>query len=226
MKWAKPHVDVGLMVRSLDPMLAFYQQRVGLRFDHVLPTGAGNHQHRHEMNGSVLKLNHARGGVPDAPSTGYRGLRIAREGLGAPEPLRDPDGNRVTLVPHGFDDVVGIAIEVGVRDSAAHAHFYTQGLGLDPVDARRFRCGDSLFLVDEAPDAPSDPGLRGAGFRYVTLQVFDCDAATERALAVGATLGAPARTLGDVARFAMVRDPDGNWVELSQRRSLTGELPR
>jgi hypothetical protein len=23
----------------------------------------------------------------------------------------------------------------------------------------------------------------------------------------------------------MVRDPDGNWIEISQRRSLTGALP-
>jgi lactoylglutathione lyase len=27
-----------------------------------------------------------------------------------------------------------------------------------------------------------------------------------------------------VARISMVRDPDGNWMELSQRASITGSL--
>jgi hypothetical protein len=31
-------------------------------------------------------------------------------------------------------------------------------------------------------------------------------------------------TLGSTARISMVRDPDGNWIELSQRASLTGSL--
>ena len=31
-------------------------------------------------------------------------------------------------------------------------------------------------------------------------------------------------TLGTTARISMVRDPDGNWIELSQRASLTGSL--
>lgn len=226
MKWAKPHVDVGLMVREPAPMLAFYQDEVGLRFDHVLSTGGGNQQHRHDMNGSVLKLNASRRVPPELPPAGYSGLRIARSAVEAPCGLLDPEGNFVSLVPSGHDGVVGIGIEVAVRDASAHAAFYTDALGLDAEGEGRFRCGDSLFFVTETPDAPADAGIQGTGFRYVTLQVFDCDAATERALAAGARLGAPARTLGDVARFSMVRDPDGNWVELSQRKSLTGDLPR
>ena len=31
-------------------------------------------------------------------------------------------------------------------------------------------------------------------------------------------------TLGTTARISMVRDPDGNWIELSQRASITGSL--
>jgi hypothetical protein len=31
-------------------------------------------------------------------------------------------------------------------------------------------------------------------------------------------------TLGTTARISMVRDPDGNFIELSQRASLTGSL--
>jgi lactoylglutathione lyase len=31
-------------------------------------------------------------------------------------------------------------------------------------------------------------------------------------------------TLGTTARISFIRDPDGNWIELSQRASLTGSL--
>jgi hypothetical protein len=31
-------------------------------------------------------------------------------------------------------------------------------------------------------------------------------------------------TLGTTARVSMARDPDGNWIELSQRASITGSL--
>jgi lactoylglutathione lyase len=31
-------------------------------------------------------------------------------------------------------------------------------------------------------------------------------------------------TLGEVARISFVLDPDGNWIEMSQRASLTGPV--
>ena len=31
-------------------------------------------------------------------------------------------------------------------------------------------------------------------------------------------------TLGKTARISMVRDPDGAWIELSQRASIVGSL--
>jgi lactoylglutathione lyase len=34
----------------------------------------------------------------------------------------------------------------------------------------------------------------------------------------------PPTTLGTTARISMVRDPDGNWIELSQRASIVGTL--
>ena len=39
----------------------------------------------------------------------------------------------------------------------------------------------------------------------------------------GAEGMAPVR-LGDVAYISFVRDPDGNWLEISQRKSITGSL--
>ena len=68
------------------------------------------------MNGSILKMNHARGPLPDVPPSGIIGLEIAREGLASPQPLADPDGNKVTLVPKGANGVEGVAEEAHVGD--------------------------------------------------------------------------------------------------------------
>ena len=86
------------------------------------------------------------------------------------------------------------------------------------------RCGHSLLFLEEASDAPSDASVFGPGYRYLTVQIFYCDEAHRRALELGAREGAPPRRAGDVAIYSMLRDPDGNWVELSQRASLTGPL--
>ncbi len=225
MKLAKLHVDDGLRARNVEPMLEFWQGAVGLRFEELLPTGSGNRQHRHGMNGSVLKLNESRDPAPDSPKTGYRGLWIADPARSDVLALVDPEENRVTRVPVGHEGVVGIGIRLRVRDVDAHARFYREALELEPVDATTLRCGDSLFFLEEDASASGDSTIEGLGYRYVTIQVFDCDGATAQALANGATLGAPARTYGVVARFSMIRDPDGNWIELSQRGSLTGPLP-
>lgn len=40
----------------------------------------------------------------------------------------------------------------------------------------------------------------------------------------GGDEGRPPATLGKVARISFVKDPDGNWIEISQRASLTGDL--
>jgi len=223
MRLAKPHVDVGVMVRDLDAMLRFWQGEVGLAFEERLPTGSGNHQHRHAMNGSVLKLNASREPRPEAPSTGYRELWIARPGSDE-RALSDPDGNRVRLVAPGTRGIAGIGVSIAVRDPDRHAAFYRDALGLEADGPDTFVCGDTRLFVEADDAATADASIAGYGFRYLTVQVHDCDAETAHALAHGARLGAPARTLGDVARFSMVRDPDGNWIEISQRRSLTGAL--
>jgi len=56
--------------------------------------------------------------------------------------------------------------------------------------------------------------------------VKDCDAEHKRFLSMGVWEGAPPVTLGKVARISFIRDPDGNWIEISQRASLTGALPQ
>lgn len=227
MQLAKPRIDVGLFTNNLEPMLDFWQNTVGLPFDHVLPLGGGRRQHRHDLAGSVLKINHARDTLPDVPPSGYREVLIAKAGLTAPEPLTDPDGNHVTLVPEGYLGIARIGIRLGVRDIAAHRDFYGRVLELEEIPADTgiaFRCGDSVILAEEAPDAPTDAAMDGPGWRYITVQVFKVDEEHAAILARGGVEGLAPRTLGETARISFIRDPDGNWIEMSQRASLTGSL--
>ncbi|MEX0840084.1 MAG: VOC family protein [Parvibaculum sp.] len=227
MDLAKPRIDIGLFTNDLEPMLDFWQNEVGLPFDHLLPLGGGMRQHRHELLGSVLKINHAKNPLPEEPPSGYRELLIAREGLLGPKRLTDPDGNRVTLVPPGAHGIERIGIRLAVRDVAAHRRFYAVALGLPDLPERgglSFLCGDSVILFDEAPGVEGGPPLEGKGFRYITIQIRNVDEEHTRILARGGMEGRAPQTLGKVARISFVCDPDGNWIEMSQRASLTGAL--
>ena len=99
MRLAKAALDVGLFTTQREPMLAFWQQEIGLPFHETLPVGDGVRQLRHGIGESVLKINHSRDPLPPAPPAGYRQLTIAQPGVTAARELTDPDGNRVTLVP-------------------------------------------------------------------------------------------------------------------------------
>lgn len=227
MRLAKPRVDIGLATNDLAPMLAFWQGEAGVPFDHLLRIRKGQDQHRHDVNGSVLKINHRADPIPDAPPSGYVELLIAREGAEAPRALPDPEGNRVTLVPPGWRGIGQIGIRLGVRDVDAHRRFYTEAFGLaeEPWEGgTAFRAAETLLIVESSPDAPSDAGMQGRGWRYITFQVFKVDEEHARVIAAGGREAMPPTTLGTTARISMVRDPDGNWIELSQRASIVGSL--
>jgi len=224
MQLAKPRVDIGLSTNHLEPMLAFWQGEAGLAFDHLLPIRKGQDQHRHAANGSVVKINHVAEPIPDAPPSGYRELIVAREGVAAPRHLQDPEGNRITLVPPGHDGVGQVGIRLAVRDLEAHRRFYREALGLLEEAPGRFRAGESLILLEQDPDAPADAQMRGPGWRYITFQVFKVDEEHAKVLAHGGREAMAPVTLGTTARISMVRDPDGNWIELSQRASIVGSL--
>ena len=86
----------------------------------------------------------------------------------------------------------------------------------------RYRCGDSLVVVAERGKVERSKEWRGPGYRYMTVQVWDCLAEYDGILARGGTSGGEPRVLGDTVRYAFVCDPDGNHIEISQRASLTG----
>jgi lactoylglutathione lyase len=130
----------------------------------------------------------------------------------------------VQIVPRGHRGIQGVGVRIVGRDQAALAHFYGAVLQLEDAGNHTFRCGDSLLFLEEDPAAPQDPGIYGRGYRYLTIQIFDCEAEHARILRAGAREGMPPRHTGDVAIFSMVMDPSGNWIEISQRASLTGPL--
>ena len=227
MRLARPAIDIGLSTHVIAPMLAFWRDDAGLTFDHLLPIRRGHDQHRFAAAGSVVKINHHADPLPPAAPSGYRELVVARAGLDAPRALVDPDGNRLRLVPPGEEGVGQIGVCLAVRDLAAHRRFYADALGLAEEPHARgaaFRAGESLILLEESADAPAEAGMAGPGWRYITLQVFKVDEEHARILALGYREALAPLTLGATARISMIRDPDGNWIELSQRASIVGSL--
>ena len=224
MQLAKPRIDIGLATNDLEPMLAFWQGEAGVPFDHVLKISKAQEQHRHDVLGSVLKINHRLDPLPANLPSGYRELLIAREGVMAPMALADPEGNRVSLVPPGHEGVTQIGVRIAVRSLEAHRRFYAEALGLPEERPGVFRAGESLVLLEERADAPADAQMQGPGWRYITFQVFKVDDEHAAVLAKGGREAMAPLTLGKTARISMVRDPDGNWIELSQRASIVGSL--
>ncbi|MEA3139456.1 MAG: hypothetical protein QOK23_1625, partial [Gammaproteobacteria bacterium] len=90
----------------------------------------------------------------------------------------DPDGNRVCIVPKGYQGIDQIGIRLTVRDLASHRRFYTDALGLRE-EARSqgaaFRAGETLIILEEQTGLPVGDGARGSGWGYITFQVYRVD---------------------------------------------------
>jgi len=224
MQLAKPGVDVGVFTSRLEEIQSFYEREVGLPYEELLKVGGGVHQHRLGLNGSVFKLNHSRDPLDRLP-TCLRRLVVARQG---PEPARileDPDGLEIELVPAGEAGVETIGIHWASRDPDRLGELLAKGFGAVPAGEARWRLGTTIIQAVEDPQAEHPGGLRAHGFRYVTVQVTDVRTAHAHLLDTGWTEAAAPTRLADVAMVSFVRDPDGVWVEVSQRASLTGRLP-
>lgn len=226
MHLAKPHLDIGLFTNDIDAQRAFWGETVGLSLDHEFDFGDGTIQHRYDAHDSVIKVNHFPDPLPERAPSGYAGLTIARAGGGVWEG-RHPGGERVRLVPTGWHGVVGIGVTVSTPDPARMMAFYIDAMEFEAVDHRTARCGDSLLFVAEGPGGDGDPtdSFIYPNFRYLTVQIFDADAACDEIKARGGRLARAPITIRDVARYGFVADPDGNWIEISARGSLTGIAP-
>ena len=213
--FAKPAFDIGFATNDIDGYTSFWSDDIGLAYDHLAKLGGGFHQHRWMQGDSIIKVNHTRTPLPDMPLAGYRGVMLA---AGREAELRTPDGIPVSLV---VDAQTDLTLQVTANDLDAFNCFYGDLLGLTPDGPNAFRLGRSR-IVAQAGEVPEAPGWREKGLRYMTVQIFDCDGLTAEMERHGAVIGAEPRTIGQV-RYSFVRDPDGNWIELSERASLTGK---
>jgi lactoylglutathione lyase len=213
--FAKPAFDVGFATNLLEAHEDFWGSKVGLGFDHMAKLGGGFRQHRWRQGDSIIKVNHTREPLADAPPGGYRSL-----GLNAAKSIEvaTPDGVPVHLRP---DPSADLTLQAVTNDLDAFARFYGEALGLEPDGADGFLLGRSR-IVAEAGDPPRIEGWREKGLRYMTVQIFDCDQVTAALERAGVEIAMPPRTIGQV-RYSFARDPDGNWIELSERASLTGK---
>ena len=221
MKLAKPALDVGLYTNQLDSSLAFWQDQVGLTYSEMLPLGGGARQHRHAIGDSVLKVNHSRHALETGDS-GLSKLSIYSAVVEEPAQLLDPDGNDIDLCPMTAQ-CPNLSLTLAVTDLARSQEFYARTLGLAQDAEGGFRVGSSQILLTQGNSLGVIP-QKALGLRYMTLQIFDVVA--EHAHVInngGSECMAPVR-LGEVAFISFVRDPDGNWIELSQRKSITGSL--
>ncbi|HEY5647309.1 MAG TPA: VOC family protein [Pseudomonadales bacterium] len=220
---AKRALDVGLFTSELEPMLNFWQTQVGVPFAERLPLGGGLNQYRHAIGESVLKVNHSPEPLPEADLAGFRRLTLVRAGLEQVCELEDPDGNPVVLVPEGSEGIVQLRLSLVVTDLDRHRAFYGGVLGLPERRPGLFEVGVSQLELHEG-HACLDPVQRARGYRYITLQVFDVRGVHAHILSRGGREGMAPVKVGDVAHISFVRDQDGNWLEISQRKSITGSL--
>jgi predicted enzyme related to lactoylglutathione lyase len=86
--------------------------------------------------------------------------------------------------------------------------------------------GDTMLFVEEGPGGSETADFVGPGYRYLTVQIFDADQSMQDIVARGGRIAREAVSFKDIARYGFVKDPDGNWIEMSARASLTGVAPK
>ena len=232
MELAKKHVDLGLFATNIDSDLSFWQSTVGLKFDHSLQleaplVPAATTQHRHDANGSVIKVNHFHDRFIhslDEPS-GYRGITIAKN-LDKEVRYTTSSKEFVRVIPKGTDQIEGIAITVVSNNTSRLKDYYTKVLGLKSAGSNTVRCGDSLLFLEKGVGGNPTSTFVGEGFRYLTIQVFDADKTCSEIKSRGGRIGMKPISVGKIARVGFALDPDGNWIEISARTSLTGIPPK
>jgi len=134
-------------------------------------------------------------------------------------------------------------VSLSVADLAAQRRWYAEALGFTevteefelpepPVRTVVLESADGVRveLIERAGAARAavfgDPldTLRGLGYAHWALAVDDLDAAFARLVGLGAEAAwPPAAAVQPGARFAYVKDPEGNLIELIQPTAANGE---
>jgi lactoylglutathione lyase len=220
MHLAKDRLDVGLFTDDAAAQRDFWADRVGLGAAQELEIEPGWVQHRFDAHGSVIKVNHLARGVPPAPPSGVTAVTVAADRDG-PWTGEHPGGGTVSVIGPG-GDVTGIGITLSSPDPERLVAFYRDVLDFEATGPLAVRCGQTPVAVVEGPGGSPTDDVVGPGYRYLTVQVHDVDREIDEVLRRGGRLlRAPAFVAG-VARIGFVADPDGTWIELSARASLTG----
>jgi len=116
---------------------------------------------------------------------------------------------------------------VVVRDLGGSLRFYLGTLGCEIHGITRnercrvvaLRFGNTVLKLlqwNEPPQVASPTGMAAYGFRYITLHVSDVDLALSVCVADGVETIIPVSVHSANCRMAMVKDPDGNCIELSE----------
>jgi catechol 2,3-dioxygenase-like lactoylglutathione lyase family enzyme len=115
-----------------------------------------------------------------------------------------------------------------VSDIKASLRFYQEILGLKFIEVvplaygnmHRLRFGTSDFKLIDPKNIPPQGAIgldRQLGFRYVTFVVQNLSEICSELRQQGAEFAVPEKELRPGVRIAMVKDPDGNIVELVER---------
>ena len=153
MELARPQLDVGLFTNKLEEAKAFYGEKLGLKFESILPVGGGFNQYRYLSNGGVIKVMHSREPLPSRRPGGYLRLIIASPNVTAPQTLLDQDGNNVELVPPGHNGVTQLEVVIGVSNPAMFDAFFEKAAGAEPLAPGRYKVGETIFSVSKNPAA-------------------------------------------------------------------------
>ncbi len=223
MKLSKPQIDVGLFTDNLDAMQSYYQDKLGLPFAARAEIENVLAQYRHQAGASVLKINTGSDGGLKKAVSGYREIFVARSGIEQPLPGTDPDGNEVTLVPAGWEDMEDLGVRMAVADLGAQHDFMTRVLQCEHLGENRYRSGAGVFIIEHDADAGQSGHWVARGITYVTVHVERVDEVFDGLIERGAAIGETPSTIGDIARISFVCDPSGNWFEVAQRFSLAGK---
>ncbi len=218
---SKPFVDIGLFTNRGAAMRSFYAEVLGLAVMDDLDIEPGYVLHRFDARGSALKLNVLDDPLP-ARRTNLTRMVWPEEGRTAVERVLDPDGNVVERVPMGHLDVTQAGIVARLPSLAAVESFASGALGAERLADDRYRLGNTTLLFEVDPAVPRTGPLESTGFTYTTVHVTDTVAAHAHLVANGCTEAIPPTPFGDITTYSFVRDPAGNWIEISRRADLAG----
>jgi catechol 2,3-dioxygenase-like lactoylglutathione lyase family enzyme len=152
------------------------------------------------------------------------------------ELTKDPDGTVLELVglKGAADSPFANRLQVGltVSDAARSRHFYGKVLGLteqpptqlggDLGTRYAYTFGNTTIKFWQLPrkvDIRTGPPNSRAGMRTFTAVVPDIEAAHAELVAKDVPIMLKPFELPGIARILFFADPDGNWIELSQRFS-------